>query len=396
MAIKQQKKSSPKQNKDLFKFLAVGDVELRINYPYGSYDPAKKMNSRLSDVLRYLEFVMETAEVMQCSHVFFLGDLFDCPDPEEDLQRHFIQVVGGFIMNGGTVVVVLGNHDQKGSISNSLSSFQVYPNIKLMVVSDFTIYFPRGLRLPDNRPSPIISSDNVEFVLVPWNDDHGFIHQHLKDLNGDRYKVVLGHCEIKGATIGPLDHVYTEGIDPDLLKNRKIIYKAFGHFHSPQKLYVGSLYRIDFGERNDVKLFKYVCIDMKKGEVVDEQLFHTGDRDFIQFDYTPDVDYNKLVEDNKSKINGAVVKVVFSGPREFVRMVDVNAVRSVLYHYQAFKVVTDVDIKDVKEARKTIPMTGLGGVNSSKILREYCRRFGGDRKAEREKFGMEILSGVSK
>jgi DNA repair exonuclease SbcCD nuclease subunit len=371
----------------LFKFLVVGDVELRTNYPYGSYDPAKKMNSRLSDVLGYLEFVMQTSEIMQCSHVFFLGDLFDCPDPEEDLQRYFIQVVGGFIMNGGTVVVILGNHDQKGFLSNSLSSFQVYPlDMRLHVFSTPTTYKP-------------VESGDVEFDLIPWDDDHGKIYQYLKGLkNVRKYKVVLGHFEVKGATVGPLDHVYTEGIDPEMLapRDKSIIYKALGHFHSHQKLYIGSLYRIDFGERNDVKLFKYVCIDTKKGEVVDEQLFHTGDRDFIQFDYTPDVDYNKLVEDNKSRINGAVVKVVFSGPREFVRMVDVNAVRSVLYHYQAFKVVTDVDIKDVKEARKTIPMTGLGGVNSAKILKEYCFRFGGDRKAEREKFGMEILSGVSK
>jgi len=253
------------------------------------------LNDRLDRIKRQPDIAARLAEIAgyldehKVDVMIVSGDIFstfnrldEVRDALNDVNRNFKP----FLLRGGTIVGISGNHDSEALFDLLRATLDLAspqePQSKVVR--------PRGRLYLATRPTHMLLEDNsgqqVQFLLMPYPTPAAYLRDEetkwssKEELNrllhaGMQRKleqvktkaidprlpsVLVAHAHIRGSEIHNLYHL-TESDDvvfdmADLPTSWA--YAAYGHIHKPQSMrganhirYAGSIDRMDFGEIND-------------------------------------------------------------------------------------------------------------------------------------------------
>ncbi len=282
---------------------------------------------RTADLQRAVERVAAYCAEHAVEVLLIAGDLFSelsRPDGLRQSIEHFRRTFAGFLLGGGTVVALTGNHDNENfcqTFRHALSlaapamdtDGTLVPNGRLYLATD-----PGFFRLRDR------AGQEVQFILMPYPtvarylddpgerlglDDKnrallaGFRRRLAAILASPDYRpdlpaVLSAHVHIQGATLPNLFRISAnESVVFGEEEFADFAYVALGHIHKPQTIngkthvrYSGSIERLDLGERYDEK--SVVVVDVGPRGL-------TGPPVELPLDATPivELDFHEPAED---------------------------------------------------------------------------------------------------
>jgi exonuclease SbcD len=248
---------------------------------------------RTEDLRRAVERVAGYCGEHQVDVLLIAGDLFSELARADSLRasiEHLQAVFESFLLNGGTILAVTGNHDNENfcqtlclvmtlAAPTAGKDGDLRPPGRLYLTSS-----PTFLRLADRQ------GQEVQFILMPYPTPTRYLREEetqrygsLEEKNQRLHEayarklvlvqqdprfnpsvpsVLAAHIHVQGATLPNLFRmseqesiVFTENDLP-----AGMAYVALGHIHQPQALlglphvrYSGSIERLDLGERRDNK-----------------------------------------------------------------------------------------------------------------------------------------------
>jgi exonuclease SbcD len=259
---------------------------------------------RTDDLRRGVERIADYCRTEQVDVLIVAGDIFSeaaRPDGLRDAIEHLRDTFGPFLLSGGTILAVTGNHDNETfcqTLRDAMSLAAPDSSNPVSSASTGRLYLatePAFVRLADR-----VSGDVVQFALMPFptpavflagdsgrrykslaekNDRlrEAFLHR-LNDLLEEpqtvrsRPLVLVAHVGVNGADVSNRFRISEETdvvIDPSAWPGI-FTYVALGHIHKPQSVgghdhvrYCGSIERLDLGESSDDK--SVVIIDIGAG-----------------------------------------------------------------------------------------------------------------------------------
>lgn len=217
--------------------LVTADLHLHEWQSWSTILPSGR-NSRLQHGVSVMEHML--SRLKSGDSMLFLGDFFDNRRSISVNVLHAAAEILEKIPSGVEMVLMCGNHDQHlqdGSI-NSLSIFKGNRNIRVI-----------------DEPSTVHLLDGTQVCLIPYSDDFVAVRHHIKTMAKSHPGTILGlHHTILGSVMNGGQRADWGLSGEDLLES-EFSHVISGHFHSPQRHYVGSPYQIDRGETGYSKRF---------------------------------------------------------------------------------------------------------------------------------------------
>lgn len=255
---------------------------------------------RNEDICRGLRRIADYLEEHQVEVMVVAGDLFERGRADELRQGIAMirEIFLPFLLRGGTIVAISGNHDNETFFETLRDAFDLVMPIKSSgkVQSQGRLYItskPQLLRLADRNGTV------VQFVLMPYPTPTWYLrdatvkprsieekHRMLQDkftqtlqylkspaagFDLSQQAVLVSHIHVRGVNPHNLFHI-TEAEDVIFEANAipyEWAYVAYGHIHKPGKVredaehvrYAGSVERLNFGEAEDMKCVVLLEID---------------------------------------------------------------------------------------------------------------------------------------
>ena len=248
---------------------------------------------RTDDLRRAVERVAACCHEEKIDVLLVAGDLFSelsRPDSLRESIEHLQGVFEKFLLDGGTIVAITGNHDNENFCQTlrlvmnlaapaGAGAGELRPHGRLYLAAN-----PTFLRLADKDGSP------VQFLLLPYPTPTRYLrdaatqrygsleekNRHLQSAYAQKVRefrehprfdptqptVLSAHIHVQGAQLPTLFRISEQEsivfADQDLPTD--FAYVALGHIHQPHCLlgqehvrYSGSIERLDLGERFDQK-----------------------------------------------------------------------------------------------------------------------------------------------
>jgi len=401
------------------RFIHLSDIHIGL-LTHGKLNPSTGHNTRLEDILKCLDHVLETAARESVDLILIAGDVFHRENPLPAEEIEFARRIGKAAGNGGArVVMVLGNHDYSSS-GIGASAVEIFPALDIAGV---TIARKPGV-IEVNTKSGL-----VQVACLPWAGRGALLsREEYKSLSSQELQaeierrliaiihglaektqpkdpaVLLAHVAARGARLSGTETDTLSISDPvipvTVLADRAFQYVALGHIHrfqdlnegdAPPVVYSGSIERIDFTEEKEKKGFVLGEIsESDTGWKCVYQFRETPARRFITIDLGEiDEDRRKLpIPDGISPVDleGAVVRVRYEvgGPGEGV---DERELRSAFGGAQTLKIE-----RVFSKPKKTMRQTELSKTMSVlDALEKYVQS-----KPELKKIGAEMKSCAEK
>jgi exonuclease SbcD len=262
---------------------------------YGRHDPQTGLPVRVTDFLKSLDTIVDTAITERVDLVIFAGDAYKDRNPAPTYQREWGRRVVRLSKAGIPTLLLIGNHD----VSPALGRAHAIEEFVTLEVPHVQVIDRPSFLGPDE-----LEGLPIQIMALPWISRSGLI-AHL-DLHGgnptqiyeelekrltelvqnwfekaDPQLPILftAHASVQGAKYGG-ERTVMLGRDlvlpGSLVRDPRLDYVALGHIHKPQDLnenghppviYPGSIERVDFGEVKDEKFFIVAHISKGKTEV---------------------------------------------------------------------------------------------------------------------------------
>jgi exonuclease SbcD len=341
------------------KILHFADLHLGME-TYGGVDPATGLSTRLLDVLKALDEVVEYAVGNDVDLVLFCGDAYKNRDPSQTQQREFAKRLRRLSESGIPVFLLVGNHDLPNAIgrANAVEIFDTLSVNHIHVGNRPDIYripTKKGsvqiVALPWLKRSALLSREEAKSLSIEQANDRlqemmtGRLLDLVSELDPGLPSLLAAHIAVSTAKPGS-ERSMVVGRDPVLLLGNVALpvfdYVALGHIHrhqvllqNPPVVYAGSLERFDFGDEDEDKGFYVVDVETigKEKRVIYE--FHkVNARHFLTV--TVDIDVEdadptgtvlKAIAQQHTAIENAVVRVHICLPAALetsVREVEIN------------------------------------------------------------------------
>jgi exonuclease SbcD len=261
---------------------------------------------RTEDLRRAVERVATLCGEHQVEVLLVAGDLFSelsRPDSLRESIRHLQETFRPFLLGGGTIVAITGNHDNE----NFCQTLRLVMDLAAPAAGREGELAPPGRLYLATAPTFLrlagAAGEQVQFVLMPYP----MPSRYLRDEESQRYgsleeknqrlrtaftrklgailqapacdrslpTVLSAHVHVYGATLPSLFRISEqESIvfeDADLMGS--FAYVALGHIHRGQAIrgmehvrYCGSIERLDLGEQGDTK--GVVLLDVGAGGLI--------------------------------------------------------------------------------------------------------------------------------
>ena len=253
---------------------------------------------RQGDIVDRLQEIAAYLEEYRVDVMVVAGDVFSERYQKPEDWRKAIEDVNTvfkpFLLRGGTIVAISGNHDNEAFFN--LLRFSL--DLASPIDPEKTRLRPSGRLYLAAQPTSLLlqgkSGQQVQFLLVPYptvqrylkdetahynslEEKNRFLHQAMLDritrmqsrLDPKLRSVLVGHAHIRGSQI---HNLYRISEREDVVFDSSDLsthweYGAFGHIHKPQSLlntnhirYSGSIERLDAGEKDDNKSVVFVEI----------------------------------------------------------------------------------------------------------------------------------------
>lgn len=348
--------------------ICSGDFHLSLKENYGRTEP-DGLNSRVHDKLKAIGTSINYAIENKADLYVSVGDEFDTLNPTELLRYKFIEAVAPLFESNIPYIIIMGNHIYNSIYYNLQSEEKL---LKLLKSSKMEIISELKIR----------EIDGIPFSFVPWS----YIKEAKSFLKNNQERIVFHHMPISGALLNDYEIKSKEGFNKEDLESQIVF--IGGHYHKYQLVdnwcYVGSIVKQDFGERGQKKGF---C-DIKIENEIDINFIEIPDREFLQLEFSEPVDPIQYVE-ALGDLNGAVVKSVFSGDKEWLYSINKNQFIKILEDRNAIRVLQpELRTKDdyIKKNTATSSKTPF-----ETSIKEYCKL---KNKTEYELIMQEILQEV--
>jgi len=406
--------------------LHTADLHLGVK-THGRRDPETGLNTRLLDVQRSLDAVVERALDANVDAFLFCGDAYHTADPTPTQQKLFADSLRPLAEADIPIVLIVGNHDHPVTYGRA-SSLDIFEYVD----GDIHCY-----RKPAATVQVIeTASGPLQLIPLPWpvrsqilardayrsmepDDVQSFIEETYVDyiqrraddvlegragenadgtevaLSPDHPTVLAGHVAVQGATLSGSERTTLIASEPKFttgqLAVRPIDYVALGHIHHPQDrnpeghppvVYAGSLERVTFKERDDPKGFYEVEVDPAAEPRTSYDFVETDARPFValQVDARDAEDPTALLLEavEEADLANAVVRVRYRVREEQAAQVDAARLRNALSAADTIAAV-ERTVDPAERKRRTV-------VTRESSLEEAIRRYVGQHE---ELSGME-------
>ena len=283
-------------------WLSLADMHLKLTDPLGKL--VDRVNTRLQDKLDSIVTAVDYGVKNKVNFVVLLGDVFNSFSPHERLRELFIDSIRGLIRNGIPIIWVVGNHE------TDMHSFNFAATSKLLNLSPSTSKFI----IVNKQLSLKKHGYRFSFIPATYTDDQ--IILELDKVRADK-TIVFGHWGTREAIIGEDEFRFRGGISHKHYEGFKQVY--LGDFHKYQRygnwMYVGSLNKVTFSERSDIKGFVHSILDVDSGEL-ENTFIPVDDREFIELEFnetesTSSAGYNVIGEAEQD----GIIKIQFKGTK---------------------------------------------------------------------------------
>jgi DNA repair protein SbcD/Mre11 len=357
------------------RILHFADLHLGME-TYGTIDSSTGLSTRLLDVLRCLDELVEYAINNHIDLVIFCGDAYKSRDPSQTHQREFAKRIRRLSEAHIPVFLLVGNHDLPNAVGRA-TAVDIYHTLAVEHV------------YVGNKPGvyPIPTNEGiVQVAALPWLRRSALLsREEMKNLSIDQVNeklqeiltekvfeaateidiklpaILAAHVTVSNAKSGSETSMIM-GRDPVLLLSNVsqpvFDYVALGHIHkgqvlneSPPVVYAGSLERFDFGDEGQEKGFYEVTIDSQGGEKQVSYEFHpVNARRFLTIQADVEIDepdptavlLDTIMQYQKD-IQEAIVRIQVSLPKKLEGVIRDAEIYKMLE--EAYYVVVSKDIK---------------------------------------------------
>ena len=250
-------------------FIHTGDWHIFDRHKY-SID-----GSRLKQIMDNAYEVLDCAIENEIPLIIHTGDVFNVHNPNERLINEFSGWVRKAAENNIMIRVIVGNHDTNG-VNHSLEGIS-----NIAQVTDQNLFKVFG------NESYMEEFDNVVFFYVPWvKNIQKAVNDSMKFVDEIKRNILVVHTPVNGAWATP-KYKY-ESKDGSVSFVNDWDYVALGDFHMAQQVgknafYCGSIAKLTWNEREDVKSFNYVEL----GDSLSVNLVPLVDIEFIETKFIP-------------------------------------------------------------------------------------------------------------
>jgi len=326
---------------------------------YGRFDPDTLLPIRVTDFVKSLDTIVDTAIQQRADLVLFAGDAYKDRNPHPTFQREWGQRIMRLSQAGIPTLLLVGNHDVSPAAgrAHTIAEFHTLQVPHVIVADRIRRYGPAELQVP------------IQVITIPWiprshlmtrgetagkslQELYLLIEERVTDAVGKLLDtadptlptVLAAHASVTGAKYGSERMVMLGNelvLGEALVRDSRLDYVALGHIHKHQELnpdghppvvYPGSIERIDFGEAKEEKGF--VLAQVSKGE--------TRWR-FVPLKTRPFVDVRLTLENAETvmddilgrlprpeRLEGAVVRLQLDYPSDWEALIDDAAIQKAL------------------------------------------------------------------
>lgn len=392
---------------------------------YGRHDPETGLPVRVTDFLKSLDTIVQTAIDEQVDLVLFAGDAYKDRNPAPTFQREWGRRMIRLSKAGIPTLLLVGNHDLSPALgrAHAIEEFSTLEVPHVRVLDRPAFLGPEQLEglplqliaLPWVSRSGLVAhlgiraNDPAELYALLEERLTELVHNWLEEADPDLPVVLTAHASVQGATYGGERTVMLGGdlvLPGSLVKDPRLAYTALGHIHKPQDLnkggqppviYPGSIERVDFGEVEDEKCFVMVYLEPGEDTRVEWRKL-AGIRPFIdryvRLESSAGVNarlHKALPE--PEEFEGAVMRLVVEYPRDWEALIDDSALREYTEGAFEFHLVKRPQV----EARIRLPEDqSVGGMSELELLDLYWRanHTEDDESAELAKLAKAVIADV--
>ena len=256
---------------------------------YSKIDPDTGLSTRLLDILKALDFVVDYAITNNIDLVLFCGDTYKSRDPSQTQQREFARRLKKLSEAQIPFFLLVGNHDLPNAVgrATAIEIFNTLAINQVYIGANFAIYriaTKSGdiqiIALPWLRRSVLLSKDDTK------NLNMGQVNDKLQELMTQKLMslipeidrsipvILAAHASVTSAKMGS-ENTMLVGREPVLLLSNVaqtvFDYVALGHMHrnqvlseNPPVIYSGSLESLDFSDEGLEKGFYVVDIEQQQ------------------------------------------------------------------------------------------------------------------------------------
>jgi len=360
-------------------WIALGDLHLRLHHSHGVETP--QGNTRYLDTRDRIQSVAKAAVEKKIDFLVLLGDEFDSSSPNvsEELKSNFIKdLIKPMIDAGIPIFAVAGNHNFNLKFTGLDSLAELSDDIHVFYKTTKIVFKGQSL------------------IFIPWGGDI----PTMTDSD-----IIFGHIELKEGKVGIFERKYSEGYSSRKFNKCKAFYLA--HFHKHQTflkgkgMYVGSLIKEDFGEKEDEKGF--IISEMDNDNKITNTFYELPDRSLLEWRlyedfWTPHTsngvayrgsDPEYKIPFTKKEFNEAVLKLVFIGTSVWYTGFDQQLIRRVFK--EKLKISKLLIDKKFPDELKKVSVEELRE-HKGNILREavqvYCKKI---QKDDMIPIGLKLL-----
>jgi exonuclease SbcD len=397
------------------KLLHTADIHLGVK-TYGRRDPETGLNTRLLDVRRSLETVVQRALDDEVDVFLFCGDAYHTADPTPTQQKLFAECLRPLAEAGIPMVLIVGNHDHPVTYGRA-SSLDIFEHVAGTVhcyrrppSTVQVVDTPAGplqlIPLPWPIRSQILTKEEYRSMtpeeLRQFIEDTyvSYVRRRTDDIqeetivdraDGPEHRlspsvptVLAGHVTVQGAELAGSERTTLISSEPTFtigqLAVPPIDYVALGHVHRAQNrqpdahppvVYSGSIERVTFKERDDEKGCYRVDVDPEGDPTTELTFVPTPARPFVALEVDAreaEAPTERILETiAAADVDDAIVRVRYRVEEDQLSLVEAERIRSALSAAHSIAAIErTVDPSDRK--RRTV-VTRESGLEEA--IREY-------------------------
>ena len=385
------------------------------------------LDNRIVDFLNTFDELVNYALKENIDLVIFAGDAYKDRNPSQTHQKEFAKRLLKLTKANIPVALVVGNHDMPGNKGRA-TALDIFPTMNvdnITVIDKLQLYELKTksgiqiqiLGMPWIRKGSLISRlsnikkditiEDLNKQIIQTLDNS--LEKEISKINKSIPCIFSGHLTVMEAKTST-ETLMSIGADymfpAQFFARPEFEYVALGHVHkdqvlieSPPVIYSGSLERVDFGEKNDIKGFYVIEIEPKKSQgnrLVSYKKVPVSARNFreyiINIPKETEFPVNIIEEELKSNdIKDSIARITIESTREHYESINDPKIQSILSNAK-YLVSTELKLISEKKINDLQITENLGIIDSFEKYLENFKEINDQKRKRLLDFGKEIIN----
>ena len=385
------------------------------------------LDNRIVDFLNTFDELVNYALEENIDLVIFAGDAYKDRNPSQTHQKEFAKRLLKLTKANIPVALVVGNHDMPGNKGRA-TALDIFPTMNvdnITVIDKLQLYELKTksgiqiqiLGMPWIRKGSLISRlsnikkditiEDLNKQIIQTLDNS--LEKEISKINKSIPCIFSGHLTVMEAKTST-ETLMSIGADymfpAQFFARPEFEYVALGHVHkdqvlieSPPVIYSGSLERVDFGEKKDIKGFYVIEIEPKKSQgnrLVSYKKIPVSARNFreyiINIPKETEFPVNIIEEELKSNdIKDSIARITIESTREHYESINDPKIQSILSNAK-YLVSTELKLISEKKINDLQITENLGIIDSFEKYLENFKDINDQKRKRLLDFGKEIIN----